>query len=184
MSSPAKRAVTALLAFALLSTSACGQDESMTGDADGPMSPERLDRIYRVLGENVISGRNVWSFSYGGIDVTSVISVQYDRMRIMAPIMAIDEVSQQQKDRMLVANYESALDARYGVNDGILYAAFIHPLSTLDDRSVASALRQVATLAATFGSHYTSGELDFGRPAGSEQAEEDDDESERDEIGT
>ncbi|MEM9056470.1 MAG: hypothetical protein AAGD86_03275 [Pseudomonadota bacterium] len=182
-----RHALCTLAILALLSASACGQDGTTETEAPDDvetiaMSAERLDELYRSLGDNVVSSNNVWSFSFAGVGITSVISVRYDRMRIMAPIIAIDEVSPQQKDRMLVANYESALDARYGVNDGILYAAFIHPLSTLDDQSVASALRQVATLAATFGSQYTSGELDFIGPGGRDSTGDDDDK--RDEIGT
>lgn len=176
---------TALSVLILLAGSALAQQQDSDSLPAESMSPERLDQIYRLLGENVVSGHNVWSFSYGGIDVTSVISVPFDRMRIMAPIIAIDEVTEAQKDRLLEANYESALDVRYGVNEGILYAAFIHPLSTLNDRSVASALRQVATLAATFGSHYTSGELQFSAPAQPSGDESDRmPEDERDEVGT
>ena len=67
---------------------------------------------------------------------------------------------------MLIANYHSSLDARYAVSQGIVYSAFLHPLSTLADDQLASALRQVAALATTFGSTYSSGELMFGAPAG------------------
>ncbi|MEE8126039.1 MAG: hypothetical protein V3T42_09525, partial [Nitrospirales bacterium] len=53
-------------------------------------------------------------------------------------------------------------DARYAVSQGILYSAFIHPLSTLDEGMLKSAMDQVANLALSFGSEYTSGSLVFG----------------------
>ena len=59
------------------------------------------------------------------------------------------------------ANFHTALDARYAFNKGILYAAYIHPLSTLTKAQLESALEQTATLAATFGKEYSSGSLIF-----------------------
>ncbi len=35
---------------------------------------------------------------------------------------------------MMIANFHTALDARYAISDGVIYAAFIHPLSSLARR--------------------------------------------------
>ena len=63
---------------------------------------------------------------------------------------------------MLEANFHSALDGRYAISNGMVYAAYIHPLSPLRPEEVRSALRQVAELGKTFGTTYSSGELLFG----------------------
>lgn len=64
--------------------------------------------------------------------------------------------------RVLEANFHSALDARYATSDGVLYAAFIHPLSPLTEAEVRSAVAQVASLVRSFGTTYSSGELVYG----------------------
>jgi hypothetical protein len=60
------------------------------------------------------------------------------------------------------SNFHKALDARYAESNDILYSAFIHPLSALSETELIKALDQVATLALTFGTSYTSGELTYG----------------------
>ena len=59
------------------------------------------------------------------------------------------------------ANFHSALDARYAISDGILWAAFIHPLQELTKDQVISAISQVYSTVQTFGTYYSSGELSF-----------------------
>lgn len=81
-------------------------------------------------------------------------SVPHDRMRIVAPIGPEAKLTDQQRKRMLDANFHSALDVRYATSKGLVYAAYIHPLSTLRREEVQSALRQVAELVKTFGSTY------------------------------
>ncbi|NJL83304.1 MAG: hypothetical protein HC890_10765, partial [Chloroflexaceae bacterium] len=63
------------------------------------------------------------------------------------------------------------LDARYAVSNGVVFAAFVHPLSTLDERDFLSALRQVSQLVRNFGTSYSSGALSFG-PGEGRQAPE------------
>lgn len=52
---------------------------------------------------------------------------------------------------MLEANFHSALDVRYATSNGLVYAAYIHPLSLLRREEIHSALRHVAKLVKTFG---------------------------------
>ena len=72
----------------------------------------------------------------------------------------------EQRSLMLIANFHSALDARYATGRGVVYAAFLHPLSALTEAELHSALRQVAALARNFGTSCSSGELLYGAPAG------------------
>ncbi|MDE2149210.1 MAG: hypothetical protein KGJ55_05120, partial [Gammaproteobacteria bacterium] len=59
-------------------------------------------------------------------------------------------------------NFHTMLDVRYATSDGIVYAAFIHPLSPLHGGEFVSALQQAARAALTFGGTYTSSDLVFG----------------------
>ncbi|TQV71146.1 YbjN domain-containing protein [Exilibacterium tricleocarpae] len=125
------------------------------------MSQAQLEALVREMADTARGGGGVLQFEYDGVILLCVSDVANDRMRILAPIGDYDGITPQQKDLMLVANFHTALDARYAVSRGVLYAAFIHPLSTLDAGEVGSAVRQVATLMQTFGGDYSSGALNF-----------------------
>lgn len=98
---------------------------------------------------------------YRGVELQCIYDEQHDRMRIIASVAARGNITSDQFEKSMQANFHTALDARYALNKGILYAAFIHPLSSLTKVQVESALYQTATLAATFGKEYTSGFLTF-----------------------
>ncbi len=106
----------------------------------------------------------VVQFEYESVPMMAISDPRHDRMRIIAPVARYGEVSREQLDSMMEANFHTALDARYGVSRGVVYAAFLHPLSSLDTSGVQSALEQVANLALTYGKTYSSGELRFGNP--------------------
>jgi hypothetical protein len=93
-----------------------------------------------------------------------VTSVEFNRMRILAPVARTDALSGEHYVRVLEANFHTALDARYATSDGVLYSIFLHPLSSLGEAQLRSALYQVASLAGTFGTTYTSGTLSYGEP--------------------
>jgi hypothetical protein len=102
-----------------------------------------------------------WQFAHHDIPMACLIDSNFDRMRFIAPITDIGEVDDEIKDAVLEANFHTALDARYASSNGLLFAAFIHPLSSLDEPLVRSALDQVASLVHTFGTHFSSGALEF-----------------------
>ncbi len=58
---------------------------------------------------------------------------------------------------LLQANYGKTYDARYAIGDGMLWAVYVHPLTTLDPRDLESALTQVAKLVRNFGTSYSAG---------------------------
>lgn len=94
-----------------------------------------------------------------------------DRMRIMIPIRPFDPKNVEDLQLALIAlhaNYDRALDARYAVQDGVLWSAFIHPLESLTPSDFASGLRQVRGLRENTGSTYSSGELLFAPQGGGE----------------
>lgn len=104
---------------------------------------------------------------YRGVELQCIYDEQHDRMRIIASVAARGNITSDQFEKAMQANFHTALDARYALNKGILYAAFIHPLSPLTKAQLESALYQTASLAVTFGKEYTSGFLTFsdgGKP--------------------
>jgi len=85
----------------------------------------------------------------------------HDRMRIISPITKYSNLAPNIKDSLMHSNFHLALDARYAVSEDVLYACFIHPLSSLRQEDLESALKQVSNLASSFGKTYSSGQLDF-----------------------
>ena len=103
-----------------------------------------------------------WHFIYAGVQMACMTDSEFGRMRIVAPIVEASALRPEIMYAMLDANYHSALDVRYAISDGMVMAAFIHPLVPLDEEQVLSAVRQVASAVQTFGGSYSSGELVFG----------------------
>ena len=87
-------------------------------------------------------------------------------MRLISPIAKLDSLQSAHLEVLLVANFHTTLDARYALSEGVIYAAFLHPLSTLTRAQLESAIRQVSALSRNFGSTYSSDELIYGASPG------------------
>lgn len=123
---------------------------------------KQLETILRDEASDVQVAPGQISFKYDGRTMLILTSAQHDRMRILAPIKKAEEITTEQRDNMLLANFHTALDGRYAVSNGIVFATFLHPLSSLQDRDFRSALSQVNQLVQNFGTTYSSGALGFG----------------------
>ena len=126
------------------------------------MTQKHMEALLRSLGTGAEGVPGALSFRYEGVDIECISDVANDRMRLIATISPVSELTGEQVARILEANFHSALDARYATSRGYLYAAFIHPLSPLSDAELRSAVAQVANLARTFGTTYSSGALVYG----------------------
>lgn len=130
----------------------------------GHVTAEELERVLRDAADEMEGEEGRWQLRLGEVALACMADVRFDRMRIIAPIAELEEVNEEIRDACLEANFHTALDARYATSDGVLYAAFIHPLTSLDAELVESALHQVASLVETFGTTFSSGSLVFGVP--------------------
>ena len=83
-------------------------------------------------------------------------------MRVITPIAPVDALPEEALMRLMQANFDTALDARYAVGQGLVWGAFIHPLDSLTTRDFASGVLQTHTLAETFGTTFSSGALNYG----------------------
>lgn len=129
------------------------------------MDASQLDAILRQEDPNAQRQGNQWQLSVRGRQLLTIVDPRSDRMRIVSPVGNLNDLSSDQVFKMMVANFHTALDARYAfVGDGTVVAVYLHPLSSLQERDLRSALQQVAELANTFGTTYSSGEMLFGSP--------------------
>ncbi|MEM0966010.1 MAG: hypothetical protein AAGJ81_07685 [Verrucomicrobiota bacterium] len=139
-----------------------GFTTNLFSDVDS-MTGERLEDLIRELaGDEVVVGKNWIEFEFRNLQLVCIYDEPHNRMRIISPITRYTEVTENEKDKMMESNFHSALDARYAVSGGVLYAAYIHPLRSLDSDDVLSAVYQVYSLRISFGSEYSSGILTFG----------------------
>ena len=128
----------------------------------GAMNQERMESIIKGMALESKGEKGVVEFVYHQVRMYLVSDVKHDRMRIIVPIIEYKKLTRTQIDLVLESNFHKSLDARYAVREGVLYAAYIHPLSDLSEAHIKSALAQVANLALTFGKEYTSGFLQYG----------------------
>ena len=126
------------------------------------MTQAQMVEIIKELVEETEGPDNSLSFNYEGISITLVSDVNANRMRLVAAVIGVDQLNEEQIMATLVSNYHLALDARYAIGGNVLYSTYIHPLSPLTKEQLLSGVRQVANLIKTFGSSYTSGEMSFG----------------------
>ena len=130
--------------------------------ANGFMDQAQLEATIKDLAQASKGGEGVVEFTYSNVNMFLISDPSYDRMRIVAPITEYKKLTPEQIDAVMEANFHQALDARYAVSEGVLYAAFIHPLGPLNISQIESAVYQVANLALSFGTVYTSGAITYG----------------------
>ena len=109
------------------------------------------------------------NFSVDGTPVRLVFDVNADRMRLFTRVASSDELSGAQLERLMQANFDTALDARYAIAGGQVWSTFMHPLISLTEEDFVSAIAQTVTLVRTYGTTFSSGALSFG--AGDSNAE-------------
>ncbi len=164
------RSILAATMVLVLGLTACGsataQDDNGSSAPsalnDNPMTAERLGQLIRGIDEEAESSGPVWAFSVADLEVAVIYDVSADRMRIIIPIGPIEDVPKEELVRILQANFDSALDARYAIADGKLWGAFIHPLSELSDEEFLVGLGETANVVLTYGTTYSSGLFIFG----------------------
>lgn len=129
---------------------------------DSPMDLTRLTEIIRKLDpEAEIKGFHM-QLTIQDVPVSIVTDPVADRMRAFVPIRSAEVMTEDELMRVLQANFDTALDARYAVANNRLWAVFIHPLSPLEGDQLISGLGQTVNLALTYGSLYTGGAFTFG----------------------
>ncbi|MEM9572635.1 MAG: type III secretion system chaperone [Pseudomonadota bacterium] len=118
--------------------------------------------IITTIDEEAQLAPNGATFTIDDTVVTLVFDVNADRMRLFAQIAPSDGLSGPQLRRLMQANFDTALDARYAIAQGQLWATFIHPLTSLTQDDFVSAVAQTVTLVKTYGTTYSSGAMSFG----------------------
>ena len=144
-------------------TASVEQSAEIGGDKiAGDMNGEKLAELIQRLDEDAIVNGNSVVFEITERELMMVYDSEANRMRIISPIIQVSALPEEVMERMLQANYDAVLDARYAIANEIVWSTFIHPLSSLTEDDFVSAIAQTVTAAETFGTSYTSGAVVFG----------------------
>ena len=125
----------------------------------GSMTQGRMELLFADQVEAIMGPPGAIQTRIDGINVYLISDPENDRMRLVTPISMVETVDPRVNEILLRANFYSTLDARYAVSDGVIYATFLHPISSLSPELLSSALAQVLSLTKTFGSSFSGGEL-------------------------
>jgi len=143
-----------------------GGDEKAESDVDvnGPMTLEVMNAIVKKLDPNakILDTGRAMVLRIADVEITIIADPKSNRMRAFAPVASLDGIDSQKLYRMLQANFDSALDARYSIAKEFVISAYIHPLAELKRVQFIEGIGQVVNLVKTFGTAYTSGGMTFG----------------------
>ncbi len=149
------RAIALAVSIFILAPAAIAQE------AEGPMTVERLIQVLIALDPETRPSGNGFELTIEDIPVLVIVDPASDRMRAMVSISDAADMTEEEVRRVLQANFDTALDARYAIAQGRLWGTFIHPLSPLQRDQLISGLGQTVNLALTYGSFYTGGAMSF-----------------------
>jgi hypothetical protein len=130
--------------------------------AEPPMTLDRLVRIVLAIDPDARLAGTAMELTLEDIPVIIITDPRADRMRAMVPIRSAAGLGPEELMRLMQANFDTALDARYAVAQGRLWGVFIHPLSALERDQFLSALIQTVNVARTYGETYSGGAMTFG----------------------
>lgn len=136
-----------------------------------PMDNDRIEKLLKKEVQELEGDSGAWQMSYGGQLVMVITDESANRMRIFSPVIEASKLKIGQKDKMLAANFHTALDAKYSLFEGFVVSVFTHPLFELTEEQFLDALRQVVVLNLTFGETYQSTDKIFN-PGGDQEKKE------------
>lgn len=125
------------------------------------MNNAQLDALIRRIDKTAEGRPGYWKLNIEGHLVVVITDEKADRMRIVSAVAKADDVSLETMQRLMQANFDSALDARYSIAKGAVWSVFIHPLAALSDAEFLSGMGQVINLGLTYGTTFSSGALIF-----------------------
>lgn len=127
------------------------------------MTLKKIDKVLSEVSDSISGADGFWEFSVDQVTMLCIADEMHGRIRIISPIKVAERLTETEVKKSLEANFFSALDVRYAVSEEILWAAFIHPLDPLKEGQLVDAVSQVYNAALTFGTSYSSTDLEFPR---------------------
>ncbi len=144
-----------LSGFFALTVSCGGKDAVIESSEEEivsePMNNTRMQDLLQRVDPELQGKLGSWVITHEAVKAQIITDEKADRMRVIVPIVKVEDIEEGELLRLMQANFDSTLDARYSVANGVVWSAFIHPLTALSDEEFISGLAQAMTAAATFG---------------------------------
>lgn len=137
-------------------------DLKTEAELQGDMTLERFVKIISTIDANAVIQGSAMQLTIADVKITIIADIKSNRMRAFSPIQSLDGINQQILYRMLQANFDSALDARYAIAREHIISVFIHPFKELQKDQLIEGVGQVVNLVKTYGTAFTSGAMTFG----------------------
>ena len=126
-----------------------GMATAQEAPPEPPMDLGRMAEIVAALDPEARVQCTAMQLTIDDVPVLIVTDPIADRMRAMVPIRSADGIEPDEMRRLMQANFDSALDARYAVANGRLWGVFIHPLAALERDQLISGIAQTVNIAKT-----------------------------------
>jgi len=152
----------ALVLITLLATASIGRAQEPAPAPEPPMTLDRMGAILTALDPETAREGGLFRLTIDGFTLMVVTDVPSDRMRAMISVSAAETLDADEMRRLMQANFDSALDARYALANGRLWSVFIHPFAALEKDQLISGIAQTVNVAKTYGTLYSGGGLQFG----------------------
>ena len=130
--------------------------------AEPHMTLPRMAEIVLALAPEAEATGGGFLLTIDDVPVLIITDTAANRVRAMVPIRAAEGMTANEIQRVMQANFDSALDARYAIAQGRLWGVFLHPFKELERDQLISGLAQTVNVAKTYGTLYTSGAGQFG----------------------
>ena len=125
------------------------------------MDNDNLEKILYVVGDTLAGQPGNWQMIVDEIPIFILTDEYHNRMRMVSPVKKAADLTDEEQQKCMEANFHSALDVRYAISDEVLWVAYIHPLQELTKEQAIDAISQVYHAVLTFGTTYSSTELVF-----------------------
>lgn len=147
---------------------------AMLGSGDGappvvaprPMDQARIEKLFSQQVDAIEGPSGALRTVEDGVEVYLLTDPANDRMQLIASVASADQVDPRVFNILLQANHFLTVDARYSVSNGVIYAVYLHPISSLTEDELVSGLEQVIALSKNFGTTFSSGKIELGLPRG------------------
>ncbi len=126
------------------------------------MTNKKIDAILQKHAIHLEGNEGGWE---AVIDQRPILIVSDDaanRLRIFTYVVEFEKLGKGEMEMLLRANFQSALDAKYAIYEGLVISVFTHPFNELTPEHFINALHQVNNLAENFGTSYSSTQFVFG----------------------
>ena len=133
-----------------------------SAQSEPDMTVARMAAIVLALdpdAEPTVSG---FEMTIDDVPVLVIVDMGANRMRAMVPIRLAEGMTAEELARVMQANFDTALDARYALANGRLWGVFIHSFAELHRDQFISGLGQTVNIAKTYGTLFTGGAAQFG----------------------